>query len=132
MVIVIRLVLFLSNIVFVFVLFVLLCIMIFVITQLYFLFVHFPVLRFSPFESLSVVIAYMLNFFCHSFVGFAYVYYLVHQSVVVFCFVFRHRSAVQFFVFVNFSNFLQCSLCILICECICLFLSVCCLLVSIY
>ena len=79
----------------VFVLFVLLCILIFVRRQVYFLFVHFLVLRFYPFESQSVVIAYILNFFCYSFVGFAYVYCLVHQSVVVFCFVFHLRSAVQ-------------------------------------
>ena len=69
---------------------------------------HFPFLGFSPYESLSAVIAYMLNFFCYSFVfGFVYFYCLIYQSVVVFCFVFRRRSAVQFFVFENFSNFRQ-------------------------
>ena len=49
------------------------------------------------------------NFFCYSFLGFAYVYCMVHQSVllVVFCFVFRLKSAFQFFVFVNLSNVLQ-------------------------
>ena len=84
-----------AYIVFVFVLFVLFCILIFVRRQLYFLFVHFFVLCFCPFESLSVLIAYILNFFCYSFVGFAYVYCLVHQSVAVFCFEFHLRSAVQ-------------------------------------
>ena len=44
-----------------------------------------------------VSIAYMLNFFCYYFVGFACFYCLVHQSVVVFCFVPRRRSAAQFF-----------------------------------
>ena len=41
---------------------------------------------------------------CYSFVGFMYVYYMVHQTVVVFCFKLRRRSAVQFFVFVTVSN----------------------------
>ena len=107
MIIVIKLVLVHNNIVFIFVLFVLFCIVIFVIIQQYFLFVQFPVLRLFRFESLSVVIAYKLNFFCYSFVGFECVYGLVHQSVFVFCFVFRRRSAVKFFLFVNVSNVLQ-------------------------
>ena len=41
---------------------------------------------------------------CCSFVGFVYVYCLVQQGIVVFCFVFRRRSAAKFFVFVTFSN----------------------------
>ena len=58
---------------------------------------------------------------CYSFVGFVYIYYLIHQSVVVFClvlfrksvaqffsnvyasFVFRGRSAVQFFCICQFQ-----------------------------
>ena len=36
-----------------------------------------------------------------------YVHCLVHQSVAVFRFVYRSRSAIQLFVFVNFSNVLQ-------------------------
>ena len=107
MLIVIKLVLVPNNIAFVFVFFVFFCVAVFVIIQLYFLFVQFPVMHFSPFESLSVAIAYMLNFFCYSFVGFVYVYCLIQQSVVVFSFVFRRRTAVQFFVLVNFSNVLQ-------------------------
>ena len=53
---------------------------------------------------------FWLNFFvesfevCYSFVGFVYVYCLVHHSVVVFCFVFRGKSAAHFFVFATVSN----------------------------
>ena len=36
---------------------------------------------------------------CYTFAGFVYVYCLVHQSLVLFCFVFRLRSAVMFFNF---------------------------------
>ena len=49
---------------------------------------------------------FSLNFFvgsfevCYSFFGFVYVYCLVHQSVVVFCFMFRRKSAARFFFFV--------------------------------
>ena len=64
---------------------------------------------------------------CYSFAGFAYLYCLINQSVVVFClvffrkstaqffsnvhvsFLFRGKSTVQyFFVFVNFSNVHAC------------------------
>ena len=72
--IILKLVLAFNNTVF-FLLFVFFCIVIFVIIQLYFLFLHFSVLHFSLFESLIVAIVYMLNFFCYSFAGFAYVYY---------------------------------------------------------
>ena len=65
---------------------------------------------------------------CYSFVGFAHVYYLVHQGVVIFCFVYHGKSgaqffsnvyvcfvvcqriSVQFFVFFNFSNVHVCFL----------------------
>ena len=51
------------------------------------------------------IISFEGNFeVCYSFVGFVYVYCLVHQSVVVFCFVLRRKSTVQFFVFDSFSN----------------------------
>ena len=81
--------------------------MIFVKIQLYFLFVYFAVLHFCLFESLSVAVTYVLNFYFFSFVGFVYVFCLVHQIVVMFFFMFRCRSAVQFFVIVNFSSVLQ-------------------------
>ena len=82
------------------------------------LFSYYIVVRFSDFlvtainnVYLSVVDwIFLIIFFegnfeaCYSFVGFVYVYCLIHQSVVVFCFVLRRRSAVQFFVFVSFSN----------------------------
>ena len=44
---------------------------------------------------------------CYSFFGFVYVYCLVHQSAVVFCFVFCHKSAAQFFLFVNSVMFMS-------------------------
>ena len=40
---------------------------------------------------------------CYSFVGFVYVYCLIHQSVVVFCLVFLRKSTVQFFSNVHVS-----------------------------
>ena len=40
---------------------------------------------------------------CYSFVGFLYVYYLILQSIVVFCLVFLHKSAAQFFSNVHVS-----------------------------
>ena len=43
-----------------------------------------------------------------SFAEFAYAYCFGYPSVVVFCFVLRRRSAVQFLVFVNFSNVHAC------------------------
>ena len=123
MLIIIKLVFVLNNTVFIFALFVLFCRVTFVIIQQYFLFVRFPVLRFSIFESLIVVIIYVFNFFCYFFVGFTYVYCLFTKvqlcsvlcSVVEVLFSFLYLSILVMF--------LKCSLCILICECMCLFLS---------
>ena len=67
MVIVIELVLALNIIVFV--LLFLFCIVIFVIIQLYFLFVYFPVLHFSLFESLISVIARGFKGPCCNLIG---------------------------------------------------------------
>ena len=40
---------------------------------------------------------------CYSFVEFVYVYCLIHQSVVVFCLVFLRKSAAQFFIKIHVS-----------------------------
>ena len=71
---------------------------------------------------------------CYSFVGFVYVYCLIHQNEVVFCLVFHRKITARFFsnAHVSFLKklyllisvmFFKCSssLCILICECACLF-----------
>ena len=79
--------------------------------------IFFLVLRSSDFSVTGINNVYLLiadwifslTFFvgsfevCYSFVGFAYVYCLIHQNVVVFCLVFLRKSAAQVFSNVHVS-----------------------------
>ena len=107
MLIVFKLVLVLkNNSVLVFVLFVLFCTVIFVITQVYILFVHFPALGFSLNLSLNLCLLLLLLCLISFFIPLLDLHMLIawFTKVQVYCFLFRYRSAVHFFVFVNFSN----------------------------
>ena len=63
----------------------------------------------------------------YSFVGFVYVYCLVHQSVVMSCLVFLRKCAAQFFSNVHVSLYsavevlLSLCVCVCVCVCVCLF-----------